>query len=46
MTLSIMRWKLLPAFRRPNASTRNSYSPKGVMTAVLAMSSSLMGICQ
>ena len=33
-TSSVKRWKDCPAFLSPKGILRNSYSPKGVMTAV------------
>ena len=37
-------WKVCAAFRRPNGIFRNPNSPKGVVTAVLGMSSGETGI--
>ena len=37
---SIILWNMFPAFLRPKGRRRNSNMPKGVMIAVLQMSSS------
>ena len=41
---SIMRWKSWPAFLSPNGMNRNLKRPKGVMIAVLWISSGATGI--
>ena len=43
-TSSIMRWKAWAAFLRPKGILKNSNSPKGVIIAVLAISTSAIGI--
>ncbi len=43
---SMSRWKVIPVLRSPNGMQVNSNNPKGVIMAILAMSSAATGTCR